>query len=178
MVFLHTCSILNNSNLVCWGSDFYMQLGIDVLLKSNTPIKSVYNFYKTSGFFISKVVDLNEIVTWKNLTYDAYIPLSSGITFYTRSGNILAPDLSWSDWQPVNSSILSPDSRYIQYKAEFTTGNDTLTPELYSVTITYDDILPKTGERINIILTSIAAFVVFLGLRYRLVNLLKRKFRQ
>lgn len=85
------------------------------------------------GWFESPVHDSGAVARWGRVTWrgDAV-----GVAFRTRTGNSLRPDATWSDWsEPIGdlarSGITSPNARYIQWKAEFSSGG------LDSVTVAY-----------------------------------------
>ncbi|HNR66748.1 MAG TPA: hypothetical protein PKN04_01860 [bacterium] len=55
---------------------------------------------------------------------------ASQIGFHTRSGNTEQPGPGWSEWQPVQQEksdlrVVSPAARFIQWKAEFHTADQT-----------------------------------------------------
>lgn len=78
---------------------------------------------------------------WGSLSWKADLPAGCTVAFRTRSGNSARPDRTWSDWSapvtdPAGSRITSPNSRYIQWKAEMT-GTGGATPLVNSVTLAY-----------------------------------------
>jgi|GEM_PF-3677253 len=93
--------------------------------------------YETSGTFLSDIIDAGQSVDWETLTYEGNAPSDTVMTFHTRSGNTPTPDASWSVWQAVNSPVASPDARYFQYEAVFTSENEEATPTLSYVNIDY-----------------------------------------
>lgn len=62
------------------------------------------------------------------------------VTVKTRTGTDNNPyDGGWSDWQVCTSGsqVPSPDSRYIQYRVELSTENNSITPVFKEMTINY-----------------------------------------
>jgi len=99
--------------------------------------------YPPSGSLTSSVFDSGAPGTiWNFINWTEYLPPGTNITLATRSGNTPIPDISWSPWSvemwdETGSSIISPRSRCIQYRATLTTTNKTLTPILSEVNINY-----------------------------------------
>jgi hypothetical protein len=94
-----------------------------------------------AGTYESAVKDCGFISHWGDLSWRAEVPSGSSLEFYTRAGNSLRPDNTWSDWDgpysnPDGSAIKSPPARYLQWKAVFKSGGK-LSPELQDVTVAY-----------------------------------------
>ncbi len=104
------------------------------------------------GTYESDALDAGMLSSWGVIRWNVRAPSSEGIQFYSRSGNSSKPDSSWSDWQgpysdPAGSPILSPPTRYLQWKVEFggkTGAVDSVTatylqrnmaPEIQSITV-------------------------------------------
>jgi hypothetical protein len=94
-----------------------------------------------SGVFESPVHDASTVARWGRLSWIADTVRDSRVTFFTRTGNSMRPDQTWSDWSApladaAGTRIPSPNARYIQWKAELngTAGNS---PVLDSVTVAY-----------------------------------------
>ena len=86
-----------------------------------------------AGWFESSIHDSGTVARWGRLSWVG----SKGVAFKTRAGNSARPDATWSDWSdpitdPAKSLIVSPNARFIQWRADFTG-----TAELDSVTIAY-----------------------------------------
>ena len=94
------------------------------------------------GSYESPVHDAGTISRWGRLSWRATdAQASSKIAFRTRTGNSARPDNTWSDWSAAMTDsasglITSPYARYIQWKAEFSTGNSD-SAMLHSVTAAY-----------------------------------------
>jgi predicted regulator of Ras-like GTPase activity (Roadblock/LC7/MglB family) len=105
---------------------------------SATPIPKM----ELSGYYISEVLDGGKLINWTFINWEDTIPPNTNIKLYTRSGNTPSPGLGgWSDWSSAyllssGENITSPINRYIQYKADFYTGNIITTPILKRIYIT------------------------------------------
>lgn len=109
----------------------------DISTTPEVPSISLAEFEGTGQYF-SQIFDGGTATDWQDLTADTTTPDDTSIAFYTRTGNVAVPDGSWSAWELVNSPIASPDAQYMQFRADFTTAAASSTPQLDSVTITYD----------------------------------------
>ncbi len=89
-----------------------------------------------NGTFVSRVFDAGQTVRWTDLSHTATTPTGTTLTIETRTS---LNGIDWSAWQAVNSPIPSPDGRYLQYRATFTSDNTGTTPTLENVTITYSN---------------------------------------
>ncbi len=100
--------------------------------------------YYTSGSLTSRVYDGGSSMDWGKLQWSATIHPSDSITLFTRTSQ---NNITWSDWsQGVYDGDIQNSSRYIQYRADFATTNDTKTPVLEDVTI-------ETAAQVNYIYT-------------------------
>ena len=115
-----------------------------------------------AGDYESPVHDAGTAARWGSLSWRAETAPSTGLGFRTRTGNSAKPDKTWSDWSeplhdPAASRIVSPNARYIQWKAEFS-GAGGATPILDNVTLAY---LPQNSppivKSINVTLQMAAA---------------------
>ncbi|MGA7234619.1 MAG: hypothetical protein WBY44_02995 [Bryobacteraceae bacterium] len=94
-----------------------------------------------SGTYEAPVHDSGSASKWGSLSWRADQPAGAKIVFRTRSGNSARPDRTWSEWSapltdPTGSRIVSPNSRFIQWKLEMTGAGGT-TPVLNSVALAY-----------------------------------------
>lgn len=115
-----------------------------------------------SGSYEAPVHDSGTASKWGSLSWRADLPANTKLAFRTRSGNSATPDRTWSDWSaplgtPAGSRITSPNSRYIQWKAEMT-GTGGATPLLNSVTLAYlPQNSPPVVHSINVVTQAVAA---------------------
>ncbi len=115
-----------------------------------------------AGTYEAPVHDSGTASRWGSISWRADLPPGCALTFRTRSGNSAKPDRTWSDWSeplkdPSGSRISSPNSRFIEWKAEMT-GTNGATPLLNSVTLAY---LPQNSppviRSINVTTQSVAS---------------------
>lgn len=95
-----------------------------------------------SGSYVSRVFDSGYGTAWSTVSWSASIPMGTSITIYVRAGNRASPDGSWTDWQAIpgdgsEAQLRLPRFRYLQYRADFTTTDPSLTSILHEVTITF-----------------------------------------
>ncbi len=114
------------------------------------------------GSYEAPVHDSGTASRWGSLNWRAETPAGCTVRFRTRSGNSAKPDRTWSDWsEPLadasGSRILSPNARYIQWKAELA-GAASGAPVLDSVTLAYlPQNSPPVVKSINVVAQSVAA---------------------
>ncbi|MCZ2074500.1 MAG: WD40 repeat domain-containing protein [Bryobacteraceae bacterium] len=94
-----------------------------------------------SGAYESPVHDANTVARWGRLSWKANREAGAKLAFRTRSGNSARPDKTWSEWsEPLedasNGLVSSPNARYIQWRAEFSSSADA-SPSLDSVSLAY-----------------------------------------
>ncbi|MDD5252123.1 MAG: hypothetical protein PHT12_05850 [Patescibacteria group bacterium] len=106
--------------------------------------------YPTSGTrtYESSVLDAGATAAWLTLSWTETLPALTDLVIATRTGPTPAPDGSWSGWSatqtnPAGGAIVSPQNRYIQYRATLTTTNPFATPSLDSISMTYDASAPS-----------------------------------
>lgn len=90
-----------------------------------------------AGWFESPIHDAGAVARWGRLHW---VGTARGVAVKTRTGNSARPDNTWSDWSaaltdPAGAVADSPNARYIQWRAEFTSASPV--PEIDSVTIAY-----------------------------------------
>ncbi len=97
--------------------------------------------YFSAGNFVSSVIDTGSHSGLNSIEFSATIPASTTLNMDVRSGNTATPDGSWTAWQTGlgNGGDISGqgNNRYVQYRANFSTSDTSLTPSLASVTITF-----------------------------------------
>lgn len=113
--------------------------------------------YLSSGQFESKVFDAQSFATWGRIGWRADVPSGTSVAFQTRSGNTEEPDRTWSDWSPQQSDasggrVESTPSRFLQWRALFTSKDPALTPELREVAVVYmQKNLPPEFRKIEVL---------------------------
>jgi hypothetical protein len=96
---------------------------------------------RSSGEYISDVLDARTISSWGRMEFDGQLPAGATIQIQTRSGNSFEPNSMWSDWSPPiqkrDEQILSPKARYLQLKVLFRTQSGNVSPWLQRVALFY-----------------------------------------
>lgn len=90
-----------------------------------------------SGTFVSMAHDTSGVANWGTISWDNYTPENTSLEIWTRT----SPDnLNWSVWKKCenNAQVPSPENRYIQYKAIFSTDNYKVKPALDEIIIKYE----------------------------------------
>ncbi len=92
--------------------------------------------YPAAGSFTSRVFDLGGPTSWGAATWTADTPSGTGVALLFRTGDTAVPDGSWSAFNAVsNGGTVGGNSRYVQYRADLTTGDPALTPVLRDVAL-------------------------------------------
>jgi hypothetical protein len=93
--------------------------------------------YATPGTFESKVFDAASLKNWGNISWTSQTPSGTALSISVREGNTPIPDTSWTNYALIASSgtNVGGTSRYIQYKADLSTSNSSLTPVLNDISI-------------------------------------------
>lgn len=97
-----------------------------------------------TGTFDSALYDAGGHARWGALDWRAQTPSGSQVSIQTRSGDVVPPDTSWSDWSTAytdarGSLVASPPSRYLQYRATLTAvkDDDLSRPRLDAISVYY-----------------------------------------
>ncbi|MBN2092663.1 hypothetical protein JW964_23785 [candidate division KSB1 bacterium] len=98
--------------------------------------------YETEGTYDAPVLDADIVADWGVIRWDGKFPAGTQVKFFTRTGNTEDVNDTWSPWSPAltqasGEKIVSPSSRYLRWKAVFTTTQTEYTPEIQKVAITY-----------------------------------------
>jgi methionine-rich copper-binding protein CopC len=101
----------------------------------------------TSGTYVSRLLDAQQMVTWRKAIWSAGVPAGTTLNVSVRSGSTAEPGASWSDWVAVPSSgasiaSLVKGSRYIQYQVQMSSSG-TASPVLRSIGFTTSGTPPK-----------------------------------
>ena len=105
----------------------------------------------TRGTYESDIHDATTVARWGTLRWRSRTPTGSRVELSTRSGNTAIPNDTWSDWSDpytnrAGAQILSPNARYLQWRATLSAGD--ASPVLTSVTAAYlpRNIRPEVTE--------------------------------
>ncbi len=94
-----------------------------------------------TGSFVSQPFDASGPARWGRIRWKAE-GTSGGTELYTRTGNSLVADATWSAWSPAlteasGSAIVNPDGRYFQWRVRQIGGPGSAT-RLSDVTVDYE----------------------------------------
>jgi len=105
--------------------------------------------YRATGYFLSQVVDSGfRNTTWDSIDWSGSFSGVTGIAVSVRAGNTPVPDPSWSNGPVLSapgSSLVQLSGRFAQVGAALVTQNDSVTPVLDQITVTYST--PATGSQ-------------------------------
>jgi uncharacterized membrane protein len=122
--------------------DFYDNDNINWSLPGKMRLSSSGSAFKSAGWFESSIYDAGGIADWKKVSWVENKPSGTSIIVSVRTGYDNNPyDGGWSAWyQQSNGSenISMPNGRYVQYRVELSTTNDTKTPELSEIMLNYE----------------------------------------
>lgn len=106
-----------------------------------SAITRATTYTPSSGTFTSSVVDLGQKSLPSTLDYSVTTPAGTTLTLDIRAGNTDTPDGTWTDWQTSiadegDISALN-GNRYIQFRANLATTDETVTPSLDALTVNH-----------------------------------------
>ena len=83
---------------------------------------------QTSGTYVSRLLDIRQLVDWRRAVLDATVPTGATLTLEVRSGNMSTPGSSWTPWLRAggDGTALPTDlrgNRYLQYRLRLTRGS-------------------------------------------------------
>ena len=101
---------------------------------------------QNSGTYLSRLLDIDQMVTWKRAVLDADVPAGTSLTVQVRTGSTSTPDNSWTPWTDIDASGAAlPDgvkaSRYLQYRLRLT-GSAGATPVVRAIGFTSTGVVP------------------------------------
>ena len=126
------------------GETTRLLLSGDSVLAATGTMGKLYRLSESvtaDGFYESPVHDAGSVARWGQLDWRGERNGTAKLAFRTRSGNSARPDRTWSDWSapltdPKNSNVVSPNARFIQWRAEFA-GQTASSPMVSGVTLAY-----------------------------------------
>jgi hypothetical protein len=94
--------------------------------------------YLPQGAFVS-TFDAGEVVDWKSIEFENVTPANTSFSLDVRFSN---DNSSWSDWENnvKSGQSLEGNTRYVQYRANMATTDNTYAPILNRVSISYTPI--------------------------------------
>jgi hypothetical protein len=118
--------------------------------------------FRSAGLFESSIFDAGKTVDWKKVTWIESKPTGTNVIVKVRTGGDDNPyDGGWSGWYQHSNGAENtmPNNRYVQYRIEFSTTDNTKTPELFEIILAYEFdtvpppaptlLWPANGENIN-----------------------------
>jgi hypothetical protein len=102
---------------------------------------------RSSGTYVSRVLDAQQMVGWKQALWDADVPGGTTLAVQVRSGSTSTPDTTWTPWITVtgNGAAMPAGlaaSRYLQYQLTLTGGGGA-TPVVRAIGFTSTGQPPK-----------------------------------
>lgn len=120
----------------------------ELLLQETTIVNSVRypKGYEAIGTLISSILEMpagmKDESFWGNLFWDAGLPAGTEVSFRVRGSNDSGNMGDWSnpitEWGESLEDILDEEFAYFQYEATLATSNTAITPELYSIIVTFE----------------------------------------
>ncbi|MFQ5647773.1 MAG: MopE-related protein, partial [Candidatus Aenigmatarchaeota archaeon] len=102
--------------------------------------------YYASGDFISRVFDAGFAVNWTELEWDFNVGVETFLGMRLRVSDDASEWSAWSDPSvTTGTATIDAQYRYVQYRANLTTVDNTKTPTLHSVTLNYE-LLPPSAS--------------------------------
>lgn len=99
--------------------------------------------YGRSGYFTSSVFDAGVVSTWQRMSFEFGASNGATLRVWTRSSS---DDVKWSGWVENQSGDVLPwENRYLQYRVEFSTNDEYVTPILHEMRIAYLTKIWRTG---------------------------------
>lgn len=112
--------------------------------------------YRSTGRFLSRVLDAGGRSRWKGASWDADAPPATEVHVGIRTGDTPEPDPSWAPWlaldgvDGVDGAEIDEAGRYAQYRVELRTADPRQTPALRRVSLRHtpaeDDPGPLTSR--------------------------------
>ena len=99
--------------------------------------------YKGDGYFTSSVFDAGVTSTWQRMSFEFGANNGAALRVWTRSSS---DNVKWSGWVENQSGDALPwENRYLQYRVEFSTTDEDVTPILHEMRIAYITKIWRTG---------------------------------
>jgi hypothetical protein len=119
--------------------------GVAVVARGDGDIRLAAS--STSGNFVSRILDAEQMVGWRRALWDADAPVGTTLSVQVRTGSMSTPDASWTPWIDVmgNGAALPPgvkDSRFLQYRLRLT-GSAAASPVVRAIGFTSTGIVPQ-----------------------------------
>lgn len=102
--------------------------------------------YSAQGVLTSSVHDAVALADWGTISWDATTPAGTSLAVQTHTSK---DTITWSEWAAATSggAVPSPDNtRYIQYRATFSTTDPSATPTLQEMRVSYTLLAPPPED--------------------------------
>ena len=122
--------------------------------------------YRSSGEYISHVIDLAQASEWLSFDVNDETPANTSIIYQTRTSS---DGDNWSAWEEVSgTTISSAVNRYIQVKIILATTDGVSTPTVYDYSISYnsEDEKPTNPTTINAFSQQVGGSIIESGQNY------------
>ena len=122
--------------------DFYDNENVNWSLPGKIRLVSSNSVFKSAGWFESSIYNAGGVADWKKVSWFENKPTGTSIIVKVRTGGDDNPyDGGWSGWYQHSNgaeNALMENGRYIQYRMELSTADNTKTPELSEITLNYE----------------------------------------
>lgn len=146
---------------IFWGPSFVTSTDLAVSRDHHAMFREIGNVYSRQYYedYSSSVFDAGADADWGVLEWEATTPTGASVLFWVRSGQVILPDSTWSEWQPVTNGGAIPEAlnaRFLQYRARLGYANPCYLPALNEVRVTCESAagliasLRITPETINL----------------------------
>ena len=95
---------------------------------------------RRAGSYLTLPIDAGTVADWGRVTWEADLPKGSSLNVYRRAGNSSDPDVTWTDWVPVNSdggADRLPASRWLQMRVDLQPSGREESPRLRRLDLHY-----------------------------------------
>jgi len=105
------------------------------------------------GTYESSVHDTRAVSKWGRIKWMAEVPAGTSVEVRTRTGNVVTPDATWTDWSSVYANsdgepIAGADARYIQYRLTLKTNSLESSPKVSMVSLSY--LTPNQAPKVTV----------------------------
>lgn len=93
--------------------------------------------YSLSGTYTSNIYDsLFPNLDWLKIYFNQLVPTNTTATYKVRTS---VDNITWGVWSSAyaNGDAITEVGRYVQWKADLTTTDNTITPKIYDLSLTY-----------------------------------------
>ena len=127
--------------LARWTANFTVPSGpyTEPLSSPSGMINDSARYLEYKANFFTESSSYSPVLEWVNLSY--INNKTTNITLQTRTSDDASTWSSWSSWHTNPSNLIDASARYLQYRANLSTEDTSITPYLEEVNISYTDVL-------------------------------------